>query len=265
MPRPPALADSGLAESSARVRSVSALDPSLYPDVPFHPIRRPAVIQRWDDLTFLHWRYPPEAVRQILPSGLEVDAFDGSAWVALVPFRMVGVRPPWVPQLGRLTTFPETNVRTYVMGPDGVPGVWFMSLDITRLLGVALARILFHVPYCWSRMSIDERSESISYSAQRRTPGPKGTASHAVVQPGEPIPQSDLTRFLTNRWRAYARLGEGLAYAAVAHEPWPLRSATVQELTDDLVAAAGMKSPESPPLVHFSDGVAARVGWLTRL
>ena len=50
------------------------------------PVMRPVMLNRWESLTFLHWRYQPEVVQRLLPPGLTVDTFDGSAWVALVPF-----------------------------------------------------------------------------------------------------------------------------------------------------------------------------------
>ncbi len=235
-----------------------------YPDLPPDPVSRPAVIQRWESLTFLHWRYPEEAVRAILPSGLEVDVFDGSAWVALVPFRMVRVRPPWAPPLGPLTTFPETNVRTYVRNVDGEPGVWFMSLDITRLLGVVVARTLFHVPYCWASMSMSSNESGFEYRAARKLPGRREARSHVQIRVEEPASRTDLTRFLTNRWRAYTTSGGRVTHAPVAHEPWPLHDATVISLEDELIPASGLVHSQQPALAHFSPGVSARVGALSR-
>ena len=44
---------------------------------------------------------------------LELDTFEGAAWIGLVPFEIYGT--PGLPY------FPETNVRTYVVGPGGKP------------------------------------------------------------------------------------------------------------------------------------------------
>src|SRR6266536_1164336 len=85
-------------------------------------VRRPVMLQHWRRLTFLHWPYPPPAVQALLPPGLEVETFDGAAWVGLVPFLMDGVRPPGVPPLPWASRFPETNVRTYALGRDGRGG-----------------------------------------------------------------------------------------------------------------------------------------------
>ena len=46
-------------------------------------------------------------------------------------------------------------MRTYVRGPDGTVGVWFLSLDAARLAPVVVARRHFHLPYYWSSMSLE--------------------------------------------------------------------------------------------------------------
>src|ERR1051325_7601239 len=100
------------------------------------PVRPALMLQQWRLLTFLHWRFPAADVARLLPEGLTAQTFARTAWVGLVPFVMVGVRAPGVPPLPWLSRFPETNVRTYVRGPDGKPGIWFYSLDAARLPAV---------------------------------------------------------------------------------------------------------------------------------
>lgn len=237
-------------------------DTGRYPAYAPDPVRRASVIQRWEELTFIHWRYPPEVVQAILPPGLEVDTFDGSAWVAVVPFRMVAVRPPWAPSIPWLTTFPETNVRTYVRDAEGGVGVWFSSLDITRLAGVAVARTWFHVPYTWASMHLAVDANSALYRSVRRWPT-KGPHVTAAVRIGAPSSPSPLLSFLTNRWRAYTVDGAGqVAYGPVAHEPWSISEAALDEFSESVVTAAGLPPPSGDPLVHFSRGVSARVASL---
>src|SRR4051812_46149326 len=114
--------------------------------VPQEPVRRPVMRQRWENLTFLHWRYRVADVRPLLPAGLEPDVYDGEAWVGLVPFRVRGLTLPKAPAVPWLSTFPETNVRTYVIDRTGRRGVWFFSLDAARLPAVAGARLLYGLP-----------------------------------------------------------------------------------------------------------------------
>src|SRR6186997_1796079 len=76
-------------------------------------VSQPLMVHRWDSLTFIHWPFAPADVARRLPEGLEVDTFDGTAWIGLIPFRLT-VRPPHGPSLPWASTFLETNVRTYV-------------------------------------------------------------------------------------------------------------------------------------------------------
>src|SRR5581483_5061957 len=100
-----------------------------------------AMLQSWCDLTFLHWRYPLEAAQALVPGPLQVETFDGSAWVGITPFVVRALRPPLLPSLPWISHFPETNCRTYVKGPDGHSGVWFFSLDAARAPAVMGARL----------------------------------------------------------------------------------------------------------------------------
>jgi uncharacterized protein YqjF (DUF2071 family) len=222
-------------------------------------IDRPVMTQQWRTVTFLHWAYEPEMVQRLLPEGLEVDSYDGSAWVGLVPFWMEKIAARFTPPIPYLGTFPETNVRTYVRGPHG-PGVWFHSLDVNRLLPVLVARGTYRLPYLWGRMSLEDDAGNVRYTARRRWPGPRGARSTVTVRVGEPVAEpSPLDHFLTARWRLYTMLGSRLATARVEHPAWPLHRATVETVDDQFVAAAGYPPPGGSPHVLFSPGVPVRV------
>jgi uncharacterized protein YqjF (DUF2071 family) len=221
------------------------------------------MVQWWDDLTFLHWRFRSEDVQRLLPQGLDVDSCDGSAWVSLVPFFLqVGlprVRPvPW------MCRFPETNVRTYVRDRDGASGVWFFSLDAARLGAVLVARSGYRLPYLWSRMRLERSGSTVRYESRRRWPGPRGARSRVEIAVGEPYAAdelSELDHFLTARWALYSTPRSGLHRARAAHAPWPLHRAELLHLDDELVAAAGLPAPDGDPIVHWSPSVEVRIGW----
>ena len=109
--------------------------------------------QRWDRLLFLHWEYSPDAIQETLPPGLSVDTFEGRAFLGVVPFFMRNIRPRVLPAVPYLSNFLECNVRTYVHDENGVPGVWFFSLDTNRWLAYKIARIAFRLPYYWAAMN----------------------------------------------------------------------------------------------------------------
>jgi uncharacterized protein YqjF (DUF2071 family) len=230
---------------------------------PAPPVPRPLMYHHWRELTFLHWPYPPAAVQALLPAPLEVDTFDGVAWVGLVPFLMDRVRPPGVPPLPWASRFPETNVRTYARGPDGQTAIWFLSLDAARLPAVLAARAGYWLPYFWSTMSVGREGARLAYRAQRRWPGPQGARCNADVEVGASWDQGELGQldhFLTARYCLYTVIAGRPATAAAEHEPWPLRRARVVDLEQDLLQAAGLPAPAGAPVVHASDGVHVRIG-----
>lgn len=219
------------------------------------------MLQSWKDVTYVHWPYSRDIVQQHLPAGLEADTFDGQAWVGLVAFHMVGIRLPHTPAVPYLGTFCETNVRTYVRGPHGRPGVWFHSLDVDRLLPVLAARASYRLPYMWSKMTIERNGDQLTYAARRRWPGPRSADSRLSIRPASPIADpSPLEHFLTARWGLFTRLRSKLAYAPVDHPAWPLQHAELFLADDELVEAAGYPRPEGRPLVHYSRGVDVRIG-----
>jgi uncharacterized protein YqjF (DUF2071 family) len=239
----------------------AALEGSALGACPYR-VASPLMIQHWNTLTFLHWRFPPDAVQRLLPPGLHVEVRDGSAWVALVPFLMeVGlprVQPiPWV------SRFCETNVRTYVTDDAGRSGIWFFSLDASRLGAVVVARTTYRLPYFWAAMSVQREGSIIRYHCRRRWPGPTGTTSRAVVQIGDlyrPDELSALEHFLTARWALFSVAGHRRRFALAAHEAWPLYRVQIVDVDDELVTAAGLPQPKGSPLAHFSPGVAVRIG-----
>ena len=217
------------------------------------------MVQQWRDLAYIHWRYDPATVQALLPKGLEVDTFDGAAWVGLIPFSMRGITVPRMPPVPYFGSFPEINVRTYVRR-EGVPGVWFFSLDVNRLIPAVVARTTYLLPYCWGRAANRIEGNLLRSNVTRRWP----TRAHSTttVEIGQPIAKSDdLSVFLSARWGLYSRgFFGGLMYAPVDHEPWPLHEAHLKEIDQNVVQAAGLPAPTGEAHVMFSPGVSVRIG-----
>jgi uncharacterized protein YqjF (DUF2071 family) len=207
--------------------------------------------QSWRNLLFLHWPVPADQLRPRVPAQLQIDEFEGTAYIGLVPFVVHALRPiGFPPKLG--LRFLETNVRTYVHVNGRDHGVYFFSLDAASLLAVIGARVGTGLPYVWARGGI-RISESIDYHLQRRSG--RGCSVHYTV--GSPLGtamRGTLEYFLVERYILHVRRGPSLWSIRVAHQPYALHSVELHSLDEQLVSTTGITT-SSTPLAHYSPGV----------
>lgn len=218
------------------------------------PGRRFTWRQTWRDLLFAHWPVPRAALRPLVPRGLEIQEFDGTSWIGVVPFHMTGVMRRPLPDLPWISAFPELNLRLYVEC-EGKPGVWFLSLDAGNPFAVWAARRFFHLPYYRARMHVSENSGTVSYRSLRLS-RPRGIEFRARYRPVsetyEAAPAS-LERWLTERYCLYSMSPEGrLLRVEIHHHPWPLQRAEAEIDRNDLLKPHGLSLPAARPLLHFS-------------
>lgn len=218
------------------------------------PPGRTLLRQSWHHLGFLHWPVDPDLVAPVLPAGLEVDTFQGHAYLGVVPFSITG-----------LLSFHEINVRTYVHRGGREPGVWFFSLDAASRLAVAGARVTYRLPYYYAAIEMEVRGPEVATRARRlgrpaRAPRaaapPHFACRYLPTGPVAPASPGTLEMFLAERYLLYSWDGRRLRSARVHHPPYPLQPATTTDLDQTLTADAGFPVPGGPPpLCHY----AARV------
>lgn len=211
--------------------------------------------QTWDDLLFAHWEIAPSQIRDLIPTELEMDTFEGKAWIAVVPFGMSGIRLRGLPEIPGTSCFPEINVRTYVIH-QGKPGVYFFSLDASNWLAVTVARRFFRLPYYKAAIRLDRpSSHSTLYLSQRthsNTPTAEFRGSYAPVGPIRRALQGSLEYWLTERYCLYT-VHRGIVFRGdIHHEPWPLQHAEAEIRENTLTRPLGISLPDTAPLLHFS-------------
>lgn len=236
-----------------------ASDPDLGVGAPL-PVDRPVMIHRWRRVGFLHRPFEPALVQRLLPPGLHVDTFDGVAWVGIVPFRLEVRLPSWAPAIPWLSATLETNLRTYVRGPDGRRGIFFLYLDAGAPVPVVVARAWYGIPYRWAKLRFERRGTLIRYESLRREPvGAHLDLRIAVSERVRAEELTELERFLICRWRLYSAGTRGHAVTEVEHDPWPVHRAEVAGIDEGVTVAVGLP-PGGPALAHYSPGVEARFG-----
>jgi uncharacterized protein len=222
------------------------------------PLARPVGYQRWRDLLFLHWPMPPAALRPRVPADLELDLHGGQAWVTAIPFRIEDSRPVGVPRALSLG-FLETNLRTYVLGPDGEPGIFFWSLEASSLLAVAGARLAYGLPYFPARMRMRRMEGGFDYETRRWGRGARLAARWIVGTARGSASPGTRDHFLIERYALYAPRRGGLHRARVRHRPYPLQEVRVDALSETLLTAAGLPAPHGAPICHASPGVDVEI------
>jgi uncharacterized protein YqjF (DUF2071 family) len=223
--------------------------------------------QRWSRILFLHWQVDPAPLRALLPPGLHLDLHEGAAWLGIVPFFMERVRPSFLPVVPGLSWFLELNVRTYVHDDNGVPGVWFHSLDCNQPIAVELARNLFHLPYQHARMSCRTIGRGTEYTCQRRGAGEEARFHYRPAGPARTAEPGSLEFFLAERYLLYsAAKDDTLFEGRVHHEPYQLAPAQCEEWSTLPAAWDGLPQPAFPaPSALWVDHVDVSVYPLRRL
>ncbi|MEZ6044911.1 MAG: DUF2071 domain-containing protein [Planctomycetaceae bacterium] len=194
------------------------------------PQQKPAGYQSWRDLFFLHWSVPIDLIRKVIPEPLELDLYDGHAWLGIVPFKMRQVRPAWSPVIPFVSNFLETNVRTYVHY-QGEPGVWFFSLDANATLATLVARYRWNLNYCRSQMSLNQQDDKFHWQGKRLWPNPERTQVRYEIQTQLNYVSADcqvaqsgtFEYFLAERYLLFTETKRGdLLRGQVHHQPYPL-------------------------------------------
>jgi len=247
--------------------------------------------QSWGKLLFMHWPINPDILRHLIPAKLSIDTFAGQAWIGVVPFTMWGIRASFLPPIPGTSAFHELNVRTYVHY-DGVPGVWFFSLDAANRLAVWGARTFYSLPYFNARMSLKQNENMIDYSSVRSdgrtyskffstdaTGFPANFDSSQFPQPpqarletswkiGERLPPSqpgEIEFFLTERYCLYSYRHGKVYRSRIFHDPWPLCAASIDSCKSTMIESLGIAQPEGEPLLHYAESIAVDIWALQRV
>lgn len=238
----------------------SLITPSL-PDrlaMRSRPIGPPTMHQNWDELLFLHWPLPPALLRPLIPEALTVDTYDDQAWIGITPFRMNHVRFAAFPPMPGLMSFLELNVRTYVHR-DGIPGIWFFSLDATKSLPVLAARAFFSLPYFRARMSFTNTGPLYEFCSCRRANSARLRVKWQTGPPVGTLDAESLAFFLVERYCFFSGNNARLKMTQVHHDPWILEEATLLDFESSMIGCLGLAEPTAPPILHFSKTLSVDV------
>jgi uncharacterized protein len=232
------------------------------------PNSRWVMRQEWHDLLFAHWALPADVVRPLVPPQLQLDLWNGQAYVAVVPFRIRNLRPRGVPSIAGFSHFAENNVRTYVT-VGGRPGVYFFSLDAENMSAVLGARLMYGLPYFKAEFRIRREGDAIFYHSRRTgRPRPAELSVKYLAVSGElpwrPMDEA-VERFVSERYCLYAVIAGHVYRTNIHHLPWPLQQARAEIQTNSMADTLPLNLSGPPPLLHVSKFLDVLVWWPERV
>ena len=227
--------------------------------LPFPMPNRPfAISQEWRELTFMHWKVDPERLKPHLPDGLEIDLFDGEAYVGVIPFVMKNVRPRGLPSVLGISTFAEFNVRTYVI-KDGQAGVFFLTLDAKSLVTCFYAPRAYGLPYRYAKANVKYEGESLQWRSRRSSDGAELIGSTSNKGPLQSSDSNTLEHYFFERYCLYTEHQGCIRRAYVYHQPWSFTEAEVNLESNSLLESYNMGLDAlSPDLIHYSQGLLVK-------
>ncbi len=222
------------------------------------PTRKPRGFQQWRSLLFLHWPVPIASLRPLVPPALELDLYDGTAYVGIVPFAMHGVRSRWWPASFAFN-FLETNVRTYVHY-KGRPGVYFFSLDAASGLAVWAAKRFWGLPYHRAEMSMKQDGNETIYQTVRHRSEARLAVRYRVGKPLGAFRPDTLDFFFLERYLLFLQRRSRICVGQVHHTPYPAHQVDLLDIAQSLVSANGLPACQGPPaFAHFAPGVDVEI------
>jgi uncharacterized protein YqjF (DUF2071 family) len=215
------------------------------------------MIVRESDLLFASWPVPPDAIRRLIPPMLDVDTFDGSAWITIETLRLDTVRFRNLPPPPKSIRGVEVNLRTYVRFGE-TRGVYFMSLDCPGAIGNALNRAVFNLPFRTAEVRLTVNGDNYhveSLRLERAGPAVRFAASARIMGSPKPVDPGSIDEFLLTQTTLFGVDGRGRLFRGdVAHRPRIIQPVDGTIETDSLTAAVGVALPDRPPLLHYSPG-----------
>ena len=188
--------------------------------------RRVFLSAEWRDLVMLNHEVEPAILRQYVPSGVELDTFEGRTFVSLVGFRFLRTKLYGFLAVPFHSNFDEVNLRFYVRRREGGEerrGVVFIRELVPRAAIAGLARLMYGEKYdaCPMEHRIERSADGIS--AEYGWDWRGGQFRLSAEAQGEParVAEGCLENFITEHYWGYSAksASETIEYR-VSHEPW---------------------------------------------
>jgi uncharacterized protein YqjF (DUF2071 family) len=222
------------------------------------------------DVLFVHWPVDPSLLRERLPAPLELDTFDGSAWVSIDLHELteVGLDDARPVPLG----VPQLDFRTYV-SHEGNRGVYFLTCDTGQRVNSLVGSRAFALPFRHADISLARRGEWVVVRSRRTDEtGARFDVRYRPAGEVGPVKPGSVPEFLIERHQ-YCAPADGspldttssdIVTGEVERDPWQVGPVEADIRTNTLFEAVGLDSPSEAPLVQYCPTFEPRFRGLER-
>ena len=219
------------------------------------PKTNPILLQKWENLSFMHWRVDKEIINKHIPKDLSLDLYDSAAYIGVIPFMMKNVRPRWGFSVPFISNFPEFNIRTYVK-KGSKRGVFFLTLDAQSIITRIYASNFFHLPYRYSRGFVIKKNGSFLWSSNRLYKGFELEGSCKGYGEFEYAEEDSLEEFFFERYYLYVSSSNQIKRGYIKHHKWKIKKAKPSIIKNTFLDSysLGIKKILNPEFCHISDG-----------
>jgi len=222
--------------------------------------KRPWIAQQvWKDVLFLHWPIPNDLIQPEIPAPFKVDTYGGKCWISIVLFQALHSRPRGIPIFLSQPDLLQVNIRTYVQ-LNGVPGVYFLSLDTNSKSTVRGARSLFNLPYRQAHMSFKQDDHGMQFESKTTNQSAEFGCFKARYTPTSiQVDQQtgSLAHFLTERYYLWTIKNKKVLRGSISHQPWDLVGAESQFNVKQRPSFLAAEELYERPIAHYAQSMHA--------
>jgi uncharacterized protein YqjF (DUF2071 family) len=218
--------------------------------------------QRWSHALFLNWKVPSEFLANQVPFPL--DLHEGQAVLSLVPFYMDQIRFRGLPAVPAFSRLWEINLRTYVR-VNGVPGIFFFTLETPHHLGNFIARSFFHLPYRHARLSANMGDRHYEVRGKGKNNQGDAYLLHLEAEAGAPVEHNPFQKWVTERYHLFLSKRGQTMRGDVHHEPWKVRTAKINQLAGGISILSGFPAIQNLSPCFIGDPLRVRFSPFVRV
>src|SRR5579862_2371478 len=190
----------------------------------------------------LNYAVEPSVLRPLVPSGTELDSWQGITFVSLVGFLFANTRILGLP-IPRHRTFEEVNLRFYVrrhVEGEERRAVTFIRELVPRSMIARVARLVYNEPYLALPMrhrfgapTVDGAPETVEY--RWRLSGGGAGMSVEPTGAGRSTEAGSQEEFITEHYWGYTRQRDGATVEyRVTHPSWRVWAVRNMQVIGDM-------------------------------